>query len=912
MKFPFTSILLVLVTFVSFSQQQSVLSGIIVDDSGNLLTNATIYLEASQEKAILGASATFELTTSLTGNHMLHITAPGYIEKRLAIDLNNTAISLGRITLKRDITIEKADNLITLTENDLSDDNGSVSSSLGLLQATRDVFLKRAAFDFSQAFFRVRGYGSEQGDVLINGIRMNKLFNGRPDWNNWGGLNDIARNQEFANGLEAFDYGFGGVLGNTNILTRPSNQRAGYRFSTSASNRNYHGRIMATYTATPQNGFAYTLSASKRWANEGYIDGTLYDAYSFFGSMEVTIGKTQHVALTAIMAKNRRGRSSAVTEEVFELKGNRYNPYWGPQNGEIRNARERTVFQPIVMLNHYLDTDKFKLTSGIAYQFGAQKRGRLGYFNAANPDPTYYRYLPSFYINNRIGADFTNAALARDGFLQNPQINWPALYTANSSPENAGKASYVQYDDVANDTQWTVSSVANIKLGQGIRLDIGGHYQQLKSENYAEIHDLLGAEFHEDIDPFSTTLNDVQGNLAKVEGDIFNYRYRMDATLLSGFGQLHLNRGNWNSFLSGKFETVRYQRTGLFQNERFLSQSIGPGDTVNFGSFAFKSGLTYKISGRHWLKAHAAYLTQAPLLQNSYVNPRERNEVVFNLQEEVITSLDVNYLLRLPKLTGRLTGFYTRFQDITDINFFFVDSGVGSDFVQEVLTDIDKLHQGVEFGLEYELSPTVKLSLAGVVGRYAYASNPNVTINFDTAGAEEDLIDPQGSIDLGLANIKGLKLPQGPQQALSLGIEYRDPDYWWVGATANHLANTYAAISTITRTESFVLDPDTGNPFPGATPENVQRLLAQRPLDDFYLLNFVGGKSWLKNGKYISLFASVNNAFNETFRTGGYEQSRNGNYGQLLQDTLRDNPSFAPKYWYGFGRTYFINLAISF
>jgi len=74
----------------------------------------------------------------------------------------------------------------------------------------------------------------------------------------------------------------------------------------------------------------------------------------------------------------------------------------------------------------------------------------------------------------------------------------------------------------------------------------------------------------------------------------------------------------------------------------------------------------------------------------------------------------------------------------------------------------------------------------------------------------------------------------------------------------------------------------------------------------------VGGKSWLKNGRYISIFASINNAFDTVFRTGGYEQSRNGNFGQLQQDSLRDNPSFAPKYWYGFGRTYFLNLAISF
>ena len=47
--------------------------------------------------------------------------------------------------------------------------------------------------------------------------------------NNWGGLNDVTRNQEYANGLEASDFTFGGILGNTNIDTRPSGLRPGHQ-----------------------------------------------------------------------------------------------------------------------------------------------------------------------------------------------------------------------------------------------------------------------------------------------------------------------------------------------------------------------------------------------------------------------------------------------------------------------------------------------------------------------------------------------------------------------------------------------------------------------------------------------------------------------------------------------------------
>ena len=121
------------------------------------------------------------------------------------------------------------------------------------------------------------------------------------------------------------------------------------------------------------------------------------------------------------------------------------------------------------------------------------------------------------------------------------------------------------------------------------------------------------------------------------------------------------------------------------------------------GGISKQKRSTIVLSRLLLLLSRACYLNKAPVLQNVFINPRESNESVHNIQNEKITSIDANYFLRLPQLTGRLTGFYTRFQNTTDVNFFFVDSGLGSDFVQEVLTDMDKLHLGVELGLEYQL-----------------------------------------------------------------------------------------------------------------------------------------------------------------------------------------------------------------
>ncbi len=891
-------------------QQGTVISGSVHERGVNApIGKTSLAFEGTSLQFFTDNKGHFQFDATMQGEQILVVSAPDFLSKRFVLYLDGSPIDLGAVYLERDIEQEQTDNLITLTDTELLDDEMAGTGGFGLLQSTRDVYLNRAAFDFGQAFFKVRGYDSRNGEVLLNGIPMNKFFDGRPQWNNWGGLNDVLRNQEYTNTLAVNPNTFGGILGNTNINLRPSGMRPGTRLSSSLSNRTYRGRLMATYAlGSKANGLAYAFSASRRWASEGYVQGTLYDAYSLFGSVEYQFNRRNNISITSILASNRRGRSAALTEEVFELVGNRYNPYWGEQEGKIRNARERKVMEPIFLLNYIHESEKIEWKTGLGYQTGVNKRSRLGYFNAPNPDPTYYKYVPSYHINSPLGADFINASLAKEAFLENPQLSWDQMYAANQNTE--GAAAYLLSDDVTEDKTITANSTFKYRISTPMEMGVGIHYRSTNSANYALLTDLLGAEFHNDLDTFSNTHNDTGGSLQKIEQDKFGYNYGLESSLFGGFGQFQTTFKKWSAFASVAFSNFATQRNGLFTNERYLENSFGPSEEVTFSNLGYKGGVTYFVTGRHWITGQAAKLERPPTLQNIFINPRENNAVVPDIQKELLTTVDLSYHLRLPTLTGRISAFYSRFMNTTDINFFYVDSGLGSDFVQEVITGLDRLHKGIEFGFEYEASSSVKLTIAGNLGHYTYASDPNVEINFDTSG--EDVISIDGVQDLGIAGLKGLRLAQGPQTALAFGVNYRSPKYWWIGATANYLTHNYINVSTIARTNSFLLDPETGVRFPDATAENVTNALRQRKLEDIYLLNLVGGKSWLWGKKYISVFASASNLFDLIYRSGGYEQSRNGNYGQWQKDNLSGTPSFGPKYWYGYGRTYFLNLAISF
>ena len=105
---------------------------------------------------------------------------------------------------------------------------------------------------------------------------------------------------------------------------------------------------MASYASgLMEDGWAYTVMAGRRWGDEGYQDATLYDSNSFFASVEKKINEKHSINFTSIYAPNRRGKSSANTQEVYDLKGIKYNEYWGYLDGEKKNSRIKEVEEPI-------------------------------------------------------------------------------------------------------------------------------------------------------------------------------------------------------------------------------------------------------------------------------------------------------------------------------------------------------------------------------------------------------------------------------------------------------------------------------------------------------------------------------------------------------------------------------------
>ena len=209
------------------------------------------------------------------------------------------------------------------------------------------------------------------------------------------------------------------------------------------------------------------------------------------------------MTLNAIGSKYARSSSSPSTQEVYDFRGVHYNSYWGWQNGDKRNERVKRGFQPMIQLQDFWKINKnSQLWTSVSYQFGKEYSSRLDWYRANNPSPTYYRNLPSYWLNYKDPSpeQAANIGITRDWWTNDDQshtqINWDNLYNANRNVEynallGGRRAAYYLVDDVKDDKVWNVSTHYTYNFTDTSRFILNLSYQNYRSEQYREVNDLL-------------------------------------------------------------------------------------------------------------------------------------------------------------------------------------------------------------------------------------------------------------------------------------------------------------------------------------------------------------------------------------------------------------------------------------
>lgn len=423
---------------------------------------------------------------------------------------------------------------------------------------------------------------------------------------------------------------------------------------------------------------------------------------------------------------------------------------------------------------------------------------------------------------------------------------------------------------------------------------------------------MLGGDFFVNVNAFTERNFSGQNSLSQNDqnnpnaiirkGDKYLYNYLMRFTKAWWWGQATFRYNKIDFFLSGSYGFNSFQREGLYRNGLFAAgnESFGKGDKQSFATYGLKGGLTYKLNGRNYLFVNAGLFADAPTVDNTHFSVRYRNAYVQNPTTQKMYSLEGGYLLRAPKLNGRLVGYATDRKDGVEVQrFFYEGAGSSNSMVAYVMQNVNARFIGLEMALEYKLSSSLTATGVASLGQAFYTSNSNVTIH------NENFVDSLPIRETSYLN--NYYLGVGPQSIYSLGFNYRSRRFWYANINFNYLDRNYVDPAAARRTAQAVelLEPGSAQ---------WHDVLDQQRFPSAFTVDLFAGKSFLLSrtmkflprSTFLYLNIGVSNLLdNKNIPTNGFENARFDYEG-------RSADRFAPKLYYAFGRNYFINLAIRF
>jgi hypothetical protein len=914
-------LLLLAVTMPMLAQNATIIGNVINANSGSPVSGASVVLHSKDVTTTTDFNGSFRLKSEAAGSGYLTVFCDGFMSTGFDVNLVAGVTDLGEIRLQPTVSngsdyYGDASELL-FDEAVMEDEDGNTQSISSLTGSNDDIYYNTASYNFSPMYFNYRGYDSQYQSVYINGIKFNDLVRGRFNFSSLLGMTSRAfRNKTTTIGLAASNYGFGDLGGSVNYNTTTDLYAPGFNGSVAYTNSAYMLRGMLTYASgVNKHGWAYTVSAIGRYANEGVVEGTFYNSGGLFLSLEKVLNKNNSLVLTAFGGPTQRATAGATYQEAYDLTGdNLYNPFWGYQNGEKRSSRITETFDPTAMLNWLYKKGNTTVSTAAALRWVHYTRSALQYYKANDPNPTYYRYLPSYYLD-----DDGNATEQSEYYthlwqtdVNTRQINWDELYqinylnnVQNQSLADADKkgSSYILENRTNNQFNAMFNSYINTRLTSVLSLQAGVDFNYTKSSNYKTIRDLMGGEFWIDIDPFSDrdiTLapdnlqNDLDNPNRRVyKGDKFGYNYDIYALQANAWLQNTLSLAHWDVNYGLKMTYTQFQRDGHMRNGRAPQNSLGKSAMLRFDDAAVKLGATYKINGRNQLVAHFDYGTRAPLADNVFIAPRVKNTTIENPESERDLSIDGSYVWNYRRFRGAISGYYTMMDNAVERTGFYDDRY--NTYAIFALEGVKRVYRGVELGMSYKITPSLTATFAGTYSRFQYKNNPRGTRSFEN-GLYADTTQT--------VYLKNYYVGSTPQTQANLGFDYQAPKNWFFNINGTFQGDAYVNLSPAYH-EALA---DLWQKY--STEEELQakidELSAQDKLKNAFTLNFSIGKAIYLRKVALNFNLNVNNVLNnKNVVTYAYQQGR-------LDTSNYDRNAYPNRLQYAQGVRVFFNVGVRF
>ncbi|MEG0993725.1 MAG: TonB-dependent receptor [Bacteroidales bacterium] len=697
---------------------QYLIKGKLVDaETNETLIGATAIIEGTTIGAATDFDGLFELNSPSNGNVKLIFRNVGYDEVKKAVKVTTATTNLGTISLNP--TSVGLDNVTVIASVVRADRQTPIAVSniklevleekLGnqefpeVLKQTPSVYATKSGGGYGDSRINMRGFDTNNIGVLVNGVPVNDMENGKVYWSNWAGLSDVTQFMQVQRGLGASKLGLSSAGGTINIITKTTEAKKGVSASVGMGNDGMNKFSLALSTGLMDNGWSITALGARN-AADGYIQGTNYVGYTYFLNVSKMINDAHRISFTGFGAPqwhNKRGVMHTVEDWKTKPGQEKYNATMGFYQGEITGGPYgyNEYHKPQFSLNHSWNINEKSSLNTALYASISSGGGR----EAQGANSNWLTW------NNNTGRPNTDkdgnqtTKLTPDGYL-----DFDAVVAANKEAGNSGAVLVI----AENRHQWYgILSSYNNQLTENLNITAGYDGRYYRGYHYQAVDDLLGGTGYVESRPL---YGREQGTVLQV-GDKTNFDNIGEVLWQGVFGQAEYVNDQLSAFLS---TSITYQGYRYHALDKAPVNGSQASEMQSFLPWSAKAGFNWKFNENHNVYVNGGMFTRAPYFNNVFKNytttPYE------DTPYEKIYTVEGGYTFRLPNFITTVNGYFTQWDDRGK------SVRVGND--RAILRGLDARHAGVEIETTYNPVKNVELKGMFSYGDWIYTDNVSASL----------------------------------------------------------------------------------------------------------------------------------------------------------------------------------------
>ncbi|PCH94619.1 MAG: hypothetical protein COB85_05455 [Bacteroidetes bacterium] len=827
------SLVLLISICASTYAQKGTISGKLVDHTiGEPLIGATVLI-GEGIGTITDLDGNFSITADY-GDYTLTISYVGFEQITKQITLDRKLLILKDLPLKTTTLteVQVVADVARERETPVAFSNilpAKIAEELAaqdipmILNSTPGVYATQQGGGDGDARVTIRGFSQRNVAVMIDGVPVNDMENGRVYWSNWFGLDAVTRSIQVQRGLGASKIAIPSVGGTLNILTKGIDQKRSFSIKQEVGSYGHARTSLGYNSGRQENGWGYTFAVSYKQRN-GYADATFSRGFFYFGKIQKMIGN-HIISLTALGAPQKHGQrsfqqtigtyseeqalnymdSSVVNSLTIKDKGLNYNPNWGKlnrlsiaQNGDTILGKDEIVNEKL----NYYHKPQFSLKDFWNIN------SRLSWSNM-------------LYLSVGRGGGTGNAGEDKID-VKDGQLDYQKAYNNNISNTfgqyEHQSTSYLS-SSINNHMWYGLISTLNYAFNDSLAISGGIDLRYYKGTHYKIVYDLLGGDVVYD------SWDKNNSSIVKREGDKIGYYNDGIVKWMGGFAQAEYKAGLISAFVNVSAAYSGYKRIDYFRRKDLIIDGVLFEQAVNSDDIFFYNGSEYIIAYKSasvstsgdttfvdnpvlpWGEQEGpdGYILNATTYTNQskearfaetktkwipgftvkgglnynlsesmnaffnlgYISkaPRFRNVISFDntfvreIENEKIIAFELGYGYKHSKFAGNLNAYYTIWKNKPLTAIKVV---IDDESYDANINGINALHMGVEVDFIYKALKGLDIEGVISLGNWKWNSGDTIKI-YDEAGT---LIYQQ------YFNAKGVHVGDAAQSQYGLSVRY--------------------------------------------------------------------------------------------------------------------------------------------